>query len=55
MMLHSPLLGTLSEIRHAFFTREGGVSQGIYASLNGGIGSNDNADHVAENGLGGLL
>ena len=28
-------------IRHAFFTREGGASTGIYASLNGGLGSAD--------------
>ena len=31
-------------IRHGFFTREGGVSGGLYASLNGGVGSNDDAD-----------
>jgi YfiH family protein len=36
-------------IRHAFFTREGGVSRGIYESLNGGIGSNDAPDNVREN------
>ena len=36
-------------IRHAFFTREGGVSEGIYASLNGGIGSRDAPEHVREN------
>ena len=28
-------------IRHAFFTRDGGVSDGVYASLNGGTGSHD--------------
>ncbi len=39
----------LGGIRHAFFTREGGVSGGLYASLNGGIGSRDSADHIAEN------
>jgi polyphenol oxidase len=38
-----------SGIRHAFFTREGGVSSGIYASLNGGQGSDDTPDAVAEN------
>jgi polyphenol oxidase len=37
------------DIRHAFFTREGGVSEGIYASLNGGIGSRDAPDNVREN------
>ena len=34
---------------HAFFTREGGVSAGLYASLNAGVGSNDEPDAVAEN------
>ncbi|GGE40114.1 laccase domain protein [Agaricicola taiwanensis] len=51
-MTLSPLTSnalTLPGIRHAFFTREGGISQGIYASLNGGIGSDDAADAVAEN------
>src|SRR5690242_15232290 len=37
------------EIRHGFFTREGGVSDGIYASLNCGFGSGDDADHVTAN------
>lgn len=36
-------------IRHAFFTREGGVSTGIYASLNGGLGSSDDPSAIAEN------
>jgi YfiH family protein len=36
-------------IRHGFFTREGGVSKGLYASLNGGVGSNDRPADVAEN------
>ena len=48
-MLHAPLLSSLPGIRHAFFTREGGVSEGHYASLNGGVGSRDAAAHVAEN------
>lgn len=39
----------LTGIRHAFFTRAGGVSEGPYASLNGGIGSRDSAGNVAEN------
>lgn len=42
-------LSELPGIRHAFFTREGGVSEGIYASLNGGVGSRDDAQHVAQN------
>lgn len=36
-------------VSHAFFTREGGVSGGIYASLNGGAGSRDEPAAVAEN------
>jgi len=48
-MLHARRLSALPGVRHAFFTRQGGVSQGIYASLNGGIGSRDAAAHVAEN------
>lgn len=36
-------------VRHAFFTREGGASEGIYASLNGGVGSRDLPEKVREN------
>ena len=36
-------------IAHGFFTRQGGVSTGVYASLNGGIGSRDAPGAVAEN------
>jgi YfiH family protein len=36
-------------MRHAFFTREGGVSTGVYASLNGGTGSRDDPENVREN------
>jgi len=49
MMTGSSLLAAIPGLRHAFFTRDGGVSGGIYASLNGGIGSNDDPAHVAEN------
>jgi YfiH family protein len=49
MRLDSPLLSAIPGLRHAFFTREGGVSDGIYASLNGGLGSRDDPAHVAEN------
>jgi hypothetical protein len=48
-MLQAPSLSKLAGIRHAFFTRSGGVSDGIYASLNGGVGSNDAPDNVAQN------
>ena len=39
MTLESPLLSAIPGLRHAFFTREGGVSGGVYGSLNGGVGS----------------
>jgi YfiH family protein len=48
-MLQARTLSKLARIRHAFFTRSGGVSEGIYASLNGGVGSDDAPDKVAEN------
>jgi polyphenol oxidase len=39
----------LPGIAHGFFGRAGGVSAGIYASLNCGLGSDDDPAHVAEN------
>jgi len=36
-------------VRHGFFTRQGGVSTGIYASLNVGLGSGDAPPAVREN------
>lgn len=49
MMIQSELLSSQKNIRHGFFTRQGGVSTGIYASMNGGIGSNDDTAKVQEN------
>jgi len=49
MLQQSAGLAALPGIRHGFFDRRGGVSSGIYASLNGGTGSNDAREHVAEN------
>jgi polyphenol oxidase len=49
MTLGSPLLSAIPGLRHAFFSREGGVSEGIYASLNGGLGSQDDPANVMEN------
>ena len=40
-------LSALPGIRHGFFTRQGGVSQGIYASLNCGLGSGDDPALIA--------
>jgi YfiH family protein len=49
MFIEAPELSSHSEIRHAFFTRQGGVSEGLYASLNGGLGSGDDPARVREN------
>ncbi|HEY5239750.1 MAG TPA: peptidoglycan editing factor PgeF [Rhizomicrobium sp.] len=49
---NSPMLlraDNLSTITHGFFGREGGVSQGVFASLNCGAGSGDARDAVIEN------
>jgi len=42
-------LAAADGVRHGFFTRRGGISQGLYASLNVGFGSSDDPAHVAEN------
>lgn len=48
-MITVPALDGLKGVRHGFMTREGGVSAGIYASLNCGFGSRDRREDVAEN------
>lgn len=49
--VRSPLLdqAAASGIRHGFFTRAGGVSEGIYKGLNTGVGSSDEPERVLEN------
>lgn len=49
MVISAPLLASLPGIRHGFFTRQGGASEGLYASLNCGLGSNDIRDRVIDN------
>ncbi|MEM7240511.1 MAG: peptidoglycan editing factor PgeF [Pseudomonadota bacterium] len=48
-MLTPILADPLKDLNHGFFTRAGGTSSGIYGSLNGGQGSDDDADAVAAN------
>ena len=48
-MLSNDTLAGCGGIKLGFFTRAGGVSKGLYASLNCGLGSNDDADAVREN------
>ncbi len=62
-MITAEALNRVDGVRHGFLTRRGGVSDGVYASLNCGLGSGDHRDLVAANraralerlGLGGGL
>lgn len=49
-MITAPSL-TNSDITHGFFTREGGVSTGLFSSLNCGLGSGDDIALVKQNRL----
>jgi YfiH family protein len=49
MKLCASSLSAIDGVRHGFFTRLGGVSGGLYASLNCGPGSRDEAANVVEN------
>src|SRR3546814_6520801 len=49
LMLTTGPLNDLAAIRHAFFCRTGGVSEGLFTSLNCGYGSGDEAAKVTEN------
>lgn len=49
MRVTCPVLAGLPGLRHGWFTREGGVSEGIYGSLNTGLGSADLRERVVEN------
>ncbi len=48
-MLKSKKLSKLKIINHGFFNKNGGVSSGIYKSLNCGIGSKDSSINVKKN------
>lgn len=47
--IEADCLAGLAGIRHGFYSRAGGVSEGIYASLNCGLGSDDDRDAVRAN------
>ncbi|WP_439533243.1 peptidoglycan editing factor PgeF [Polymorphobacter sp.] len=53
-MIDAVTLPALAGFRHAFLGRQGGVSSGLYASLNMGLGSADDPANVAENRRRGL-
>lgn len=48
-VLQADNLQSLSSIKHGFFTRKGGVSAGIYASLNGGLSGDNEFSNAMEN------
>ncbi len=48
-MFKSKKLSKLKNVKHGFFNKNGGVSKGIYKSLNCGIGSKDNKKNVKKN------
>ena len=48
-MFISKKLSRLKEINHGFFNKTGGTSNGIYKSLNCGIGSKDNQINIKKN------
>jgi len=49
LKLQSATISQLPGITHGFFGRQGGISEGIFASLNCGPGSGDVREHVMEN------
>ena len=48
-IITTALMDEVPGVRHGFFTRHGGVSEGLFASLNCGFGSGDAPDRVAVN------
>ena len=48
-MFFSKKLSKFSEISHGFFNKDGGVSKGIYKSLNCGTGSKDKKTNITKN------
>jgi len=45
----SPNLNDIKWLKHGFFTRNGGVSKGIYKTLNCGLSSKDSKQNILEN------
>ena len=48
-MLSATVLAGVAGVKHGFFTRQGGVSEGHYASLNCGFSTGDEREKVQEN------
>jgi copper oxidase (laccase) domain-containing protein len=49
MFVQAANLAGIDGVAHGFFTRLGGVSEDIYASLNCGLGSRDIPESIVEN------
>ena len=49
MKVSASSLAAIDGVAHGFFTRQGGVSKGVYGSLNCGLGSRDDAENVRQN------
>ena len=48
-MIKSKILNQFKNIEHGFFNRKGGISRGIYKSLNCGPGSFDKKINIKKN------
>ena len=48
-MYFSKKLNEFTNIKHCFFSKNGGVSENIYSSLNCGLGSNDDKNNILRN------
>jgi len=48
-MFFSSKLKKFENLKHCFFSRKNGVSEGIYKSLNCGLGSGDKKEHILKN------
>ena len=48
-MYFSKKLNKFNNIKHCFFSKNGGISEGIYSSLNCGLGSGDKKENILNN------
>ena len=48
-MIKSKILSKAKNIKHGFFNQLGGKSEGIYKSLNCGLGSYDKKENISKN------
>ena len=48
-MFYSKKLSKFSDVSHGFFNKNGGISKGIYKSLNCGVGSKDKKTYIKKN------